>query len=196
MVGAEASGLYGKPIEEFSRFWIQAGSHVLFVIDRIKSSEPVTTIWNWLLNNRDGETQVFTPQLNQITMYRGSAGLKVFHGGDAKMSGPVYSYVHDAYHPEPNQVGEGKPGSGLLYRFTEKQPNTSRIVVHAFAFDAYGALNTWEFTGHTTTYQLSNGNETWQIETNNGYALQVEITDKHQKKWQLQEAEKEFTFIS
>lgn len=196
VVGAEASGLYGKPIEEFSRFWIQAGSHVLFVIDRIKSSQPVTTIWNWLLNNQDGETQVFTPQPNQITMYRGSAGLKIFHGGDAKMSGPVYSYVHDAYHPEPNQVGEGKPGSGLLYRFTEKQPNTSRIVVHAFAFDVYGAINKWEFTGHTTTYQLSNGNETWQIEISNGSALQVEITDKHHKKWQLQEAEKEFTFIS
>ncbi|MDO1449673.1 heparinase II/III family protein [Rhodocytophaga aerolata] len=196
VVGAEAAGLYGKPIKEFSRFWIQAGSHVLFVIDRIKSSQPVTTIWNWLLNNRDGETQVFTPQPNQIALYRGSAGLKIFHGGDAKMSGPVYGYVHDAYHPEPNQVGEGKPGSGLLYRFTEKQPDTSRIMIHAFAFDAYGAINKWAFSSQSTTCQLSNGNETWQIEIGNGSALQIEIINRHQKKWQLQEVEKEFTFIS
>lgn len=196
VVGAEVAGLYGKPVEEFSRFWIQAGSHVLFVIDRIRSSQPVTTIWNWLLNNRDGETQVFTPQPNQITMYRSTAGVKIFHAGEGNMSGPVYGYVHDAYHPEPNQSGEGKPGSGLLYRFTEKQPDTSRIMVHAFAFDEYGALSKWQFYSHSNIYQLSNGKESWQIQLGTGSALQVTITDKQQKKCQLQEEEQGISFIS
>ncbi len=196
VVGAEVAGLYGKPIEEFSRFWIQAGSHVLFVIDRIKSSAPVTTMWNWVLNNRDGETQVLTPEPNQITMYRGAAGLQLFHAGDGKISGPVYGYVHDAYHPEPNQAGEGKPGSGLLYRFTEKAPATSRIAVHAFAFDSYGFIQRWAFSHNNDTYQLTNGNESWQIEIATGDSLQVVIRNNQHKQWQLQEEEQRFSFNS
>jgi hypothetical protein len=196
VVGAEAAGLYGKPIEEFSRFWIQAGCHVLFVIDRIKSSGPVTTIWNWLLNNRDGETQVFTPRPKQITIYRGATGMQLFHAGNGKMSGPVYGYVHDAYHPEPNQLGEGKPGSGLLYRFTENEPATSRMVVHTFAFDSYGAVQRWSFSQNNDIYQLSNGNESWQIEVGTGSALQVTVKNNQHKQWQLQEEELSFSFIS
>lgn len=195
VAGAEAAGLYGKPIEEFSRFWIQAGSHVLFVIDRIKASQPVITTWNWLLNNRDGQAQVSAPQPGQILMYRPLAGLKIFHAGNGKMSGPVYSYVHDAYHPEPNQIGEGKPGSGLLYRFTEQQPATERVVIHAFAFDAYGALDKWEFTTSDNQYQLSDGEESWKLTITSEDKWKIVVQDKLGQIGQLQEEEKEFKFI-
>jgi hypothetical protein len=195
VAGSEAAALYGKPVEEFSRFWIQAGSHTLFVVDRIKSSQPVITVWNWLLNNRDGEAQLSTPQPNQIAMYRPLAGLKIFHAGNGKISGPVYSYVHDAYHPEPNQTGEGKPGSGLLYRFTEQQPATERLVVHAFAFDTYGAIQHWEFNSGIASYQLSNGEEVWTLTTASEDALKIVIQNKQGQTWQLQEEENIFSFI-
>ena len=50
--------LYLDPIQRFTRFWLLAGSNVLFVVDRIEATQPVTTVWNWLVNNRDGQTQV------------------------------------------------------------------------------------------------------------------------------------------
>ena len=44
-VGCDAARLYGEPIQEFSRFWIQAGSHVLFLVDRIRASRPVRAVF-------------------------------------------------------------------------------------------------------------------------------------------------------
>lgn len=53
-IASDAAALYGAPIEEFTRVWIQDGPHVLFVVDRVRANQPVTTVWNWLVNNRDG----------------------------------------------------------------------------------------------------------------------------------------------
>ncbi|QDK81913.1 hypothetical protein EXU85_26215 [Spirosoma sp. KCTC 42546] len=153
LVVSEVAASYGYPIQEFTRCWIQVGPHLTFVIDRIRASEPVRTVWNWLLNNRDGESIVQTDG-NRLTLYRHQTGLKLWHIGQGTLAGPVYGYLHDAYHPEPAQQGEGQPGSGLVFRHTAAQKATSIHQLHVLAADDLAAIDRW---------QAETGNQTWTI---------------------------------
>ena len=141
----DAAEAYGAPIRRFERFALLCGEHVLFLVDRIESSEPVTAIWNWLLNNRDGELEWKLLPPDRLVARRGPAGMKLFHIGAADdfPQGPFYGHVHDAYHPLPGQKGEGAPGSGLQFRWLERSDRTSRRVVHAIALDDYGPVTQW-----------------------------------------------------
>ena len=145
-LGSEAGRLYGAPIETFARFWFLCGEHVLFIVDAITSSQPVRTTWNWLLNNRDGGLELEVVKPDHCIARRGDAGLKLFHLGPGTLSGPTYAYVHDAYHPLPNQRGEGRPGSGLRMQWQEHDAGTDRVVAHAIAVDSYGAIKGWHVT--------------------------------------------------
>ena len=162
-----SGALYLDPIQRFTRFWLLAGSNVLFVVDRIEATQPVTTVWNWLINNRDGQTKV-TTQPQCLTVRRHEAGMKLFHqpiepGVAGQIGHPVYGYVHDAYHVEPNQYGEGKPGSGLLYRWTEAAPVATRTMVHAIALDDAVRLDAWQLTTEENAFTLSNGQKQWTL---------------------------------
>lgn len=179
VVGAEVSSAYGAPIQHgstgrFSRFWLLAGSNVLFVVDTIEASQPVTTIWNWLVNNRDGKAQVHTatvPGATYLTVRRNAAGMKLFHTGTGTLGHPVYGYVHDAYHVEPAGRGEGRPGSGLLYRWTEAAPLQTRTVVHAIALDEAHRIDTWQLRTEPNRYTLTNGDKHWTLETGDAFRL-------------------------
>ena len=175
VVGAEVAAAYGDPIREFSRFWVQAGPHVLFVVDRIRADRPVTTTSNWLLNNRDGQAAVERTSAHHLQLVRGKAGLQIFHAGGGKLAGPVYGYVHDAYHPEPNQPGEGKPGSGLLYRWTETEPEAYRLVVHAFAMDAAARVGTWHLSAAGNDYRITVLRHGWHLQVLQQTPLHVSV---------------------
>ncbi|RYC70983.1 heparinase II/III domain-containing protein [Spirosoma sordidisoli] len=184
VVGSEIGNACGAPIDTFSRFWLMAGSNVLFVIDRIEASQPVTTVWNWLVNNRDGQAQVDT-QPTCLTVRRNEAGMKLFHCGNGKIGYPVYGYVHDAYHVEPNQYGEGKPGSGLLYRWTEKAAATARTVVHAIALDEAIVLDRWALTVDGNAFTLSNGQKKWTLIVQDDEAHQLSLVSGHGRRWDV-----------
>lgn len=176
VMASEVADLYGEPITEFIRFWFLCGSHALFIVDRITSSLPVNTSWNWLLNNRDDTLDLKLIQPDRFVARRGNAGLKFFHRGGGILHPPKYSYVHDAYHPLPNQPVEGKPGSGLLIRWTESKARTSRTVVHALCMDDPGAIAGWHLkTGdHFTALESPGAASTWKLETvadNSGFLL-------------------------
>ncbi|HEX9957569.1 MAG TPA: heparinase II/III family protein, partial [Fibrella sp.] len=194
VVGSEVGSAYGVPIQHgptgrFSRFWLMAGSNVLFVVDRIEATQPVTTVWNWLINNRDGQTQVDT-QPNRpvgpcLTVRRNKAGMKLFHCGAGRIGHPVYGYVHDAYHVEPNQYGEGKPGSGLLYRWTETSPSTTRTVVHAIALDEAIILDRWQLEMEDNSFALSNGQERWTLTVQNEAPVQLSLRSGQGRRWEV-----------
>lgn len=145
VIGSEAAALYGPPIERFARFWILCGSHALFVVDHIESSRPVRIAWHWLLNNRDGQLDYKLVQPDRMVARRPGAGMKLFHLGTGRPETPEYAYVHDAYAPQPDAKGEGRPGSGTL--LTWREPNapveTRRTIVHAIAMDGHGAIGGW-----------------------------------------------------
>ena len=184
VVGAEVGKAYGEPIETFSRFWILAGSHVLFVVDHIAANQPVTTLWNWMVNNRDGKTHWLKVQ-NTLTIKRLGAGMKLFHGGNGTWSYPVYGYLHDAYHPEPNQLGEGHSGGGLLFRFTEKERQQARTVVHAIALDEPDQLDRWRFKGNADNYTLQSDTRKWTLQLQDEKAVAFSLISGHGRKWDI-----------
>ena len=184
VIGAEVSAAYGTPIQQFTRLWLLAGSHVLFVVDQIEATQPVTTIWNWLVNNRDGQAQVDSKPAC-LTVRRNEAGMKLFHTGGGVIGHPVYGYVHDAYHVEPDGRGEGRPGSGLLYRWTEKEPAQSRTVIHAIALDDAILLDRWQLQADTDSFTLSNGQKQWTLAIQDEVASQFSLISGHGRRWDV-----------
>lgn len=175
--GNDAAEAYGAPITRFERFTILCGEHVLFVVDRIDSSEPVTAVWNWLLNNRDGELEWKLLPPDRLVARRGSVGMKLFHlGEESAPQGPFYGHVHDAYHPLPGQKGEGAPGSGMQFRWQEHSARTGRTAVHAIALDSYGPVSQW----HLRTEEgiaLKGQREEWVLAVeNSGFLITEKIT--------------------
>ncbi len=176
---SEASRLYGEPIEEFTRIWLLCGEHALFVIDRIRASEPVRTHWSWLLNNRDGALDLKIPKSDRLVARRGNAGMKLFHVGEASMPAPQYAYMHDAYAPLPAQLGEGKPGSGLLVRWEDAQARKSLCRVHAITVDSSSAVAGWHLKfedGYVGIIESPDGSQAWKLKLD-AEANQVSVLD-------------------
>lgn len=151
VIGSEAGALYGPVIQRFARYWILCGSHALFIVDHILAQEPVKTSWHWLLNNRDGKLECKIIHPDRMVARRPGAGLKLFHIGDGVPGTPGHAFVHDAYHPQPNQIGEGASGSGSLVTWTSRGAARECLGVHALAIDGYGPVSSWhlrEIDGH------------------------------------------------
>ncbi len=192
VIGAECAKAYGRPIREFSRFWILAGSHVLFIIDKIEADYPVTTLWNWVVNNRDRNT-AWSKEGNCLTISKNDSGMKVFHGGTGSWAHPVYGFLHDAYHPEPNQLGEGSAGDSLLFRFSETGKLSNRTVVHAIALDQPGILDTWQCDSSDAGYTLQNGQRKWTLKLNHDGWMSV--ISGHNRKWDIKQVDQHYQLI-
>ncbi len=187
-IGSEAGALYGPPVEQFARFWIQCGPHVLFVIDRIRAARPVTTVWNWLLNHRDADSRIEAADPHTIVVRRRQAGLKLFHLAGAVLHGPIYAYVHDAYHPDPDQLGEGRPGSGWLYRWIERAAQEFRMAVHAFALDDAGLVDGWQASCGDGDYTIARGDAGWTLTVESAAPLSLSVrADATGQVWRLVE---------
>lgn len=183
VIGSEAAKLYGDPIKSFKRFLILVGSNLVFVIDEIEATQPVKTIWNWLVNNQDGKTQTYSNGYSFIAR-RGNAGMKLFHAGEGKIGFPVNAFVHDAYHVEASQLGEGKSGSGLLFRFTEILSQHTRTVVHAIALDEADTVNLWQLEKTKHGVALGNGDQQWELQWDEA-RKNFAITDGDSKRWEI-----------
>jgi len=144
VVASEAAPLYGPPLEAFTRVWLMAGENIVWVVDRIRAAQPVKPIWNWLLNNRDGRLELDTSAPCRMLALRPLAGLAMFRPSDATVNGPLYAFVHDAYHTLPAQLGEGRTGSGWLLREQSAQAIKSQVAVHALAVDEPGQVDKWQ----------------------------------------------------
>jgi hypothetical protein len=191
---SEAGGMYGQPIEEFTRLWLQCGSHVLFVVDRIRAAQPVTTMWNWLLNHRDGQSEIVVESPTQLVLRRGLAGLRVFHMADGRLGGPVYAYIHDLYHPEPDSPGEGHSGSGMLYRWLEPAGREFRVAVHAFAVDDYGLIDGWTARRDGSRYHVERHGTGWTLDVASETPLGLVVRSSAGSAWRLDEREGNISF--
>ena len=147
VIGSECADVYGEPLIRFARFWVLLGSHSLFVIDHVVAERPVRVSWHWVLNNRDSGLRFKAVPPDRIVARRGAAGMKLFHAGgdldDESLRFTKHAYVHDAYHPKPNQLGEGAQDSGRLATFRQREPLAESLTVHAIALDTYGVVAGW-----------------------------------------------------
>ncbi len=188
VMACDAAGRYGEPITSFMRATILCGSNLLFVVDRIRSATPVTTRWNWLLNHRDASGELDMTHADRIDFARANAGLRLFHPHlTLNRGGPQYAYVHDAYHPLPNQLGEGAIGSGLLVHLRERSPSVDRTVVCAIAVDDRARIKSWEATRTRDCVILTGCGEPagWSLRTEQGA---IHISDHaNALQWRLSE---------
>lgn len=189
VIGSEVSKVYGEPLGNFSRFWILAGSHVVFIVDKIEANQPVTTLWNWVVNNHDGKTD-WQKEGNCLTVKKINAGMKLFHGGKGSFSFPVHGFLHDAYHPEPNQLGEGHSGSSLVFRFTEKGSHNSRTVIHAIALDESHLLENWQFEQTNNQFTLKSDTRKWTLQLNENDSFSM--ISGHGRTWNIEKNEEEY----
>ena len=112
--------------------------------------------------------------------------MKLFHGGNGAWSFPVYGFLHDAYHPEPNQLGEGRSGDSFLFRFTEKEKSHARTVVHAIALDTPDSLENWQLEVHENRYTLKSDTRQWTLQLNDDRANSFSMISGHGRQWDVQ----------
>lgn len=119
--------------------------------------------------------------------------MKLFHLGAGRMSPPLNAYIHDAYHPLPNQLGEGAIGTGSLVRWTEPKAACERTIGHAICVDDYGAVAGWHLRTEKNIHELAAQNgETWRLELNE--TSPILITEESEAiTYQLAEQEGEWT---
>lgn len=167
VIAAEAAQAYGAPVRTFGRFWFMGGAHTLFVVDHIETETPVRTTWHWHFNNRDSELNLKRVPPDRLVARRGAAACKLFHDGDGEMSDALHGTLHDVYHPLPGQPGEGRPGSGCIIRWTEREPQRARTVVHALYFGGPADITACHFKSSPGIAILEGPEATdgWKLET-------------------------------
>jgi hypothetical protein len=115
--------------------------------------------------------------------------------GDGRLSGPVYGFLHDAYHPEPNRNGEGHSGSGMLYRWIEPEARPTRLAVHTIAVDDYGIIDDWKAERLGESIRLASSRQRWTLTLNNEAPLNLSLQcEDDSRSWRLTEQDGEFRF--
>lgn len=200
---ADVYGKYCKPIQRAQRTWILCGANSIFLIDRIVSKESIAVQASFLLNNREGElqTQVVTPR--HLIFSRGDVAIKfvlvsaisrnyfwhprspLYLDGKNPDTGATFSqrhsYVHEFYHPQPNQKGQGAEESGKIYAWTTPIAR-EHLLIYAIAMDNIKHIGDWQvktLNNYKVLLSSPSQKESFQLETKqNGCLIVEESVDK------------------
>ena len=156
IVGCDAAPAYGGPISRAERIFVYPDEHSLFIVDLIESAEPVTATARFVVNNRDNRMTYNHPSWDRTVIRRNNAATKLFHLAAASRSGAEFrphdarfdlswGYQHDIYHPQPNQKGQGREGSTVVFSYATVGPAGTVRLVHGFAMDDVGRIGSWHF---------------------------------------------------
>lgn len=150
LVASDMADLYNDTIKKAARFWIMNLPHMMFIIDVVEADEPISLCSHFVANNRNNELDVHIYNSHRLVLRRGKEALKLFEmysetdgqPSDTKLDFG-WSYVHDFYHPLPNQIGQGKEGSGLTYLWKSKEEGKKQIRIHTLAMDEEENIKKW-----------------------------------------------------
>lgn len=124
---SDASGLYENPIKKAVRIWIVRVPDMVILCDYVQSEEPVELITRLVVNNRDNQLNMERHSSEFLTLTRKDSALEVHQAyslADGTIESPTlsfdWSFLHNYYHPLPNQSGQGKEGSALVYLWTSE----------------------------------------------------------------------------
>ncbi|RCJ15239.1 hypothetical protein A6S26_07880 [Nostoc sp. ATCC 43529] len=165
VIKSDAADVYGKPIQKAQRMWILCGTNSIFLVDRIKSNQPVAVQTSFLLNNREGKLQTQAIAPRHLIFRRSDVAIKFvlvtaisrnyFWNQDDSLfldeknpdTGATFSqkcgYVHEFYHPQPNQKGQGAEGSGIISTWTTPIAN-EHLLIYAIAMDNIQHICDWK----------------------------------------------------
>lgn len=158
----DAAGVYGDGIVRAERTWITAMPHSVFLVDRIEAAEPIRVQSHFLVDNKDGRLKYNVASDTKLVFRRSPAGMKFFQVGshsDAETNPCTlkvsWGYMHDAYHPQPNQHGQGREGAAVRFTYTSAEARKSHTQVYAMAMDRIGDIIYWHIrTSEHGTYVI------------------------------------------
>lgn len=137
--GAVADGGHFKRCE---RVFICRLPDVIFIIDRIEADLPIKVVSHFVTNNRENQLDLHIADDYRIILRRGGAGVKFFTFGDMLMS-QRWGFVHDYYHPQPNQAGQGKEGSSYIFDYTSSEFAVEHINIHVIVMSDTETIRGW-----------------------------------------------------
>ena len=120
---------------------------VIFIIDRIEADLPVKVVSHFVTNNRENGLDLHIADDYRIVLRRGGAGVKFFTFGDMSMS-QRWGFVHDYYHPQPNQAGQGKEGSAYIFDYTSSEFAVEHINIHVIVMSDTETIRGWHIKRH------------------------------------------------
>ncbi|AFH61220.1 hypothetical protein B2K_10890 [Paenibacillus mucilaginosus K02] len=147
VIRADAAKLYGDPIRRAERTWVTLLPHIVLIIDRIEAEQPIQVCTHFVMNNRDGALEEETRMPACLEFRRGQAGVKLIHHA-AEAAAPIqlkpsWGFVHDVYHPLPNQKGQGAEGSANIYTYVTTACKKEHVNVYAILMDDASLLGEW-----------------------------------------------------
>lgn len=147
---ADASDAYPAPILSAKRAFVSVLPGAVFIIDAATALEPVRMRSHFALNNRDGALGVNRATDHKFVFRRHGEAAKLFESAafldGARQPSTLrldWGYAHDYYHPLPNQAGQAKEGSALIYSWDSPRAGQTHLRVYAIAMDRDPAIRGW-----------------------------------------------------
>lgn len=147
---ADASDAYPAPITCAKRAFLSVLPGAVFIVDAVQSAEPVRMRTHFALNNRDGALGVNRATAHKLVFRRHGEAAKLFECAafldGARTPSTLrldWGYAHDYYHPLPNQAGQAKEGSALIYSWDSPSAGKTHLRVYAIAMDNDPAIKGW-----------------------------------------------------
>ena len=125
IVASDAAGLYdSEVVEKAVRIWVICMPNIMFVADYVVAKEPLSLETSFVVNNEDAKLFTMVHSAQDLEFRRGSEVLRLCNtvnlvDGIEIPTELVYdwTFAHHRSSSQPNQPGQAKEGSGLIYRF-------------------------------------------------------------------------------
>ena len=163
VVISDGSDLYPAPVKRALRIWLLRLPDMVMVIDDVAATEPVKLITRFVANNRDNCLEAYDRQKHQLFLKRKGVELSINvlqnltdeAQTEMKMSYD-WTYLHEYYHPLPNQKPQGREGSALTYVWEDTVEAKEHRRVHLLTPDHRAAMPSIEecFAEYQFSYEL------------------------------------------
>ena len=143
IVASDAAGLYdSEVVEKAVRIWVICMPNRMFVADYVVAKEPICLETSFVVNNEDAKLFTKVNSAQDLEFRRGSEVLRLCNmvnlvDGEEAPTELVYdwTFAHHRSSSQPNQPGQAKEGSGLIYRFHCDREGRELHRVHRFVMN-------------------------------------------------------------
>jgi len=157
VISSDCAPVYGEDFIRAERSWIVYNSNVIFIVDRIKTKIPVKVNTHFVVNNRNNMVDERIFYNLRVVIRRNGVGMKLLPLSaetEKLIMERAWGFAHDCYHPEPNNIGQGKEGSALIYKYTTEEYKTKHIHVYALIFDKEEHIKKWHAVVDDNHYRI------------------------------------------
>lgn len=149
IVVSDAAELY-ENVKKAVRIWVFCMPGMMFMADYVVSEEPLQLSTSFVMNNEDNKLKTNVYNAHRLVFRRGTEALKLFNPLNLVDGKEVeteleydWTYAHHRYGIQPNSSGQGKEGSGLIYRWICNQGGNELRRLHTLMMDEEKNIKYW-----------------------------------------------------